>query len=109
MVIRIANVFAGAGSIDNIVAGRSIEFAPEDSLLTLASATTAATGTIAVRLTDEVVLDESTLPVAAAPAPILPDQMLLKQQPMARGDHLIIRVTASAAATITTLLEVTPI
>jgi hypothetical protein len=56
-----------------------------------------------------VVLDESSLPVAAAPAPILPDQMLLKGQPMARGDHLIIRVTAAGAATITTLLEVAPI
>lgn len=109
MVKRIASVFAAAGTIDNQVAGQSIEFASEDSLLSIAGAISASTGTIAVRLTDEVVLDESSLPVAAAPAPILPDHLLIRQQPMGRGDHLIVRLTAAGAATITTLVEVTPV
>jgi hypothetical protein len=109
MVIRIASVFAGAGVIENVVSGRSIEFAPEDSILTIAAAISASTGTMTVRLTDEVVLDESALPVAAAPAPIIPDHILVPKQAMARGDHLIIRITAAGAATITTLIEVAPI
>lgn len=109
MNIRIGTVFGGAGTVDNQVAGRSIEFAAEDALLTVAAAISASTGTIAVRLTDEVVLDESSLPVAAAPAPIIPDHVLLARQPMARGDHLIVRLTAAGAATVTTLLEVAPI
>ncbi|HEX4859724.1 MAG TPA: hypothetical protein VFV07_00715 [Rhizomicrobium sp.] len=102
-------MFAAAGTIDNIVAGKSIEFVPEDSTLTIASAISASTGTISVRLTDEVVVDDSSLPVAAAPAPIIPDHVLLSRQAAARGDHLIIRVTAAGAATVTTLIEVAPI
>lgn len=109
MVKRIATVFAGAGTVANVVAGESIEFASEDALLSIAAAISASTGTLTARLTDEVVLDESALPVAAAPAPILPDHLLLKQQPMARGDHLILRATAAGAATVTTLIEVAPI
>ena len=107
MVIRIANVFAGAGSIDNIVAGKSIEFAPEDSALSVAAAVSAGVGTINVRLTDEVVMDDSTVAVAAEP--VWPDHALLVKQPMARGDHLIVRVTASAAGTFRTMIEVSPI
>ena len=109
MILRIANVFAAAGAVENIVTGRSVEYTPEDSMLTVAAAISASTGTMAVRLTDEVVMEESTLPVAAAPAPILPDHVLLARQAVARGDHLIIRVTAAGAATITTLIEVAPI
>lgn len=109
MIQRIATVFAAAGTVDNVVAGRSIEFAPEDSRLTIAAAITAGVGTMSVRLTDEVVMDDSTVPVAAAPAPILPDHVLIANQAVARGDHLIVRATASAAATLTTLVEVAPI
>lgn len=109
MINRIANVFAAAGTVENIVAGRSIEYAPEDSVMTLAAASTAAGATMTVRLTDEVVMDESLLPVAAAPAPIMPDHVLIARQAVARGDHLIIRVVATAALTVTTLIEVAPI
>jgi len=109
MILRIANVFGAAGTVENVVAGRSIEFAPEDSVLTIASAVTAGVGTMSVRLTDEVVMDESTLPLAAAPAPIIPDHVLIARQAVARGDHLIVRVTASVASTITTLFEVAPL
>jgi hypothetical protein len=109
MIQRIATVFAAAGTVDNVVAGRSIEFAAEDSSLTIAAATTVAGATMSVRLTDEVVMDDSVVPVAAAPAPILPDHILLQRQAMARGDHLIVRVTVTAAATVTTLVEVAPL
>lgn len=109
MNIRIASAIGAGAVIDNQVAGRSIEFASEDALLTVAAAITAAAGTMTVRLTDEVVLDESAIPIAAAPAPIIPDHVLLARQPMARGDHLIIRLTATTAQTITTLIEVAPI
>lgn len=107
MIVRIANVFAGAGAIDNIVAGKSIEFASEDSMLSIAAGVSAGVGTINARLTDEVVIDDSTVAVVAEP--IMPDHALLLRQPMARGDHLIIRITASAAATFRTLVEVAPI
>lgn len=109
MIQRIATAFAAAGTVDNIVAGRSIEFAPEDSKMSVASAISAASGTITIRLTDEVILDESSLPVAGAPAPILPDHILVANQAVARGDHLIIRVTSSGIATVTTLVEVSPL
>jgi hypothetical protein len=107
VIQRIANVFAAAGQIDNIVAGRSIEFASDDSVLSVAAAVSAGIGTINVRLTDEVVVDDSTVAVAAEP--IWPDHALCVRQPMARGDHLLIRITASAAGTFRTLIDVQPI
>jgi predicted ribosome-associated RNA-binding protein Tma20 len=111
MIIRIRNSLTAGQVVDNILAGRSIEFAPEDSKLTLAACTTATGVNLGLRLTDEVVLDESTVPFTTSGDPILPDHIVVANQAVARGDHLILRAQNTTAGTLVliALVEVTPL
>lgn len=111
MILRLTNVLAAGAVVDNIFAGRSIEFAPEDSRLTLAQATTATGVRTSGRLTDEVVLDDSDVPFLTGGQPVLPDHVLIANQAVARGDHLIFRLnnTTAGALTVCTLVDVSPL
>lgn len=109
MVTRIPVALVANQVVANALQGQSIEFAPDDSVLSLAVAGTAAADA-SLRLTDEVVLDNSAAPIRAN-GPILPDDLLLTKQAVARGDHLILRVadTSGAANTVWLLVDVSPI
>lgn len=112
MITRLRTVLAAGARVDNIVAGKSIEFAPEDSRLTIALATTASGVTVSARLTDEVIIDEgSSVPVKTGGEPTLPDDVITANQPVARGDHLLVSLFNSTAGSLTvvTLIEVSPI
>lgn len=107
-----------ASTTQNVLAGESIEFAAEDCLLTLAATVpSAAAGdaSMTLRLTDEIVMDRSIVPVENAPAgtgPQLPYNILKSRQPVGRGDHLILSVQntdAVAAAVVTFIIELDPI
>lgn len=114
MVFRTTVALAAGAVVDNLLAGQSIEFAPDDSRLSLA-ATTSVAGALnaSLRLTDEVVLDTSILPLEniAGSGPVLPDNFLLTKQAVARGDHLILRVqnTSAGAANVSVIVDVSAI
>lgn len=111
MIVRILTNVGANATVDNIVQGRSIEFAADDSRMTLAAATPLPGINMSARLTDEVVLDESVVPDLAGGNPVIPDQVLVGGQPVARGDHLIIRLTNTTglAADVITLIDIAPI
>ena len=111
MILRLENVLAAGAIVDNIVSGKSIEFAPDDALLTIATATTATGVRMAARLTDEVILDDSAIPFLTGGQPVIPDHVVVARQAVARGDHLILRLqnTTAGALTVTTLIEVAPL
>jgi len=105
MIRRVPIVLAAGAVVNNAVADTSMQFAPEDSMLTLAAATTAAGVTISARLTDEIILDEgSEVPVTANGNPVFPDEVIVPRQPMARGDQLIIRLTNTTGGPLTVIL-----
>lgn len=105
MIRRVPIVLAAGQVVNNAVADTSMQFAPEDSLLTIAAATTAAGVTISARLTDEVILDEgSEVPVTANGNPVVPDEVVVPRQPMARGDQLIVRLQNTTAGALTAIL-----
>jgi hypothetical protein len=112
MIVRLRTVLAAGARVDNILAGKSIEFAPEDSKLTIAMATTAAGITVSARLTDEVIVDEgSSVPVKTGGEPVIPDDVITASQPVARGDHLLISLFNSTAGSLTvvSMIEVAPL
>jgi hypothetical protein len=100
-----------------VLAGESVEFAAEDSLLTLAVTCLAASApdvSVSLRLTDEVVMDRAVVPaeIAANRGPELPENIMLSRQPVGRGDHLILSATnvdAAATGTFTYILELSPL
>lgn len=112
MITRIQRTIAIGETVENIVAGRSIEFAADDSVMTLAAATTATGLTMSVRLTDEVILDtNSAVPFLTGGQPVIPDQVVIGRQPVARGDHLIISVSnpTAGALVLCLLIDISPI
>jgi hypothetical protein len=117
MQIRRTVTVAAATTTQNALQGESIEFAAEDSLLTLAATVPAAqVGDVSytLRLTDEVVMDRALIPVEnlAGAGPQLPYNVLKSRQPVGRGDHLILSITntdAAVAAPTTFIIELEPI
>lgn len=117
MQIRRTVSIAAATTIQNVLAGESVEFAAEDSMLTLAASVPAASAgdaTLSLRLTDEIVMDRAVVPVEnlAGAGPQLPYQLLKARQPVGRGDHLILQASNSdgaAAAVVTFILELEPL
>jgi hypothetical protein len=113
MQIRRAVSVPAASTVQNIIQGESLEFAAEDSMLTLAaSCITAANGllSLSLRLTDEVVMDRALVPVenVTGSGPQLPYNVLKSRQPVGRGDHLILSATntdAAVARVVTFILE----
>lgn len=113
MQIRRSVSIAPATTTQNVLQGESIEFAAEDSLLTLAATVPAASvgdASLTLRLTDEVVMDRSLVPVEnlAGAGPQLPYNVLKSRQPVGRGDHLILSATntdAAVAAVVTFIIE----
>jgi len=111
VINRLETTVAAGATNENIVSGRSIEFTPDDARLTILSACTAAGLRMSVRLTDEVVVDGAAIPNLTSGQPIFPDHLLLQNQAMARGDHLIISITNTTAAPLVavTLIDVSPL
>lgn len=95
---RISRNIAAGATDDNLVAGRSVEIAAQDGSLTIAAACAVNTMTMQARLTDEVVVDNSSIPNVAGGNPIIPDHALLVDQPVAQSDRLIVSVTNNDAA-----------
>jgi hypothetical protein len=103
-------------TVANVLTGLSPEFAAEDSILTLAATVPAAAAGVmrsSLRLTDEVVMDDAVIGVEAAAGrgPLLPDDVLLGRQPVARGDHLILSATntSAGAVVLTYILSLDPV
>jgi hypothetical protein len=117
MQIRRSVSVPAATTLQNIIQGESIEFASEDSMLSLAATVpTAAAGdaSLTLRLTDEIVMDRALVPVenAAGIGPLVPWNLLKARQPVGRGDHLILsaqNTDGAAAAVVTFILELEPI
>lgn len=117
MQIRRAVTVPISSTIANVLAGESIEFAAEDSILTLAATVPAAAAgdaSLTLRLTDEVVMDRALVPVEnlAGAGPQLPYNVLKARQPVGRGDHLILSATntdGAAAAVVTYIIELDPL
>jgi len=117
MQIRRSVSVPAASTVQNVLAGESIEFAAEDSLLTLAASVLAvAIGdmSLSLRLTDEVVMDRSLVGVEnlAGAGPQLPYNVLKARQPVGRGDHLILSATntdPALAVVVTFILELEPL
>lgn len=116
MQIRRNPQIPAASTTQNLLQGESVEFASEDSLLTLAAAVlNAASGFISLtlRLTDEIVMDRALVGVeqTANAGPQLPYNLLKSRQPVGRGDHLILSATNTdvAARNVGFLLELEPI
>jgi hypothetical protein len=105
---------AANSTINNALAGESLEFVQRPSILTLA-ATAAATNAITatLRATDDVLMDRALLPVEglAGQGPILPDNVLLSRQPVAPQDHLLLALTNSTAGAVVAefILDVQPV
>ena len=106
-----------SSTTQNVLAGESIEFASEDSLLTLAATVptgSAGDASLTLRLTDEIVMDRALVPVenGAGFGPQLPYNVLKSRQAVGRGDHLILSATntdAAVIAPVTYILELEPI
>lgn len=117
MQIRRSVSVPAATTLANILQGESIEFASEDSMLTLAATVPAAAAgdaSLSLRLTDEVVMDRALVPVEnlAGAGPQLPYNVLKSRQPVGRGDHLILaaqNTDGAAAAVVTYIIELEPI
>lgn len=116
MQIRRAVSIPATSTTQNLLQGESIEFASEDSLLTLAATvptTFAAQVSLTLRLTDEIVMDRAGVGVenVAGAGPQLPYNVLKSRQPVGRGDHLIMSATNinAAAITVTFILELEPL
>lgn len=88
------------GTITNLLAGRSAEWAKADGVLSIAAAAALVSMRMSLRLTDEIVLDDSVVSteVAAGRGPSTVDNVLISQQAYAAGDHLILSVTNNNAA-----------
>jgi len=117
MQIRRVISIPAATTLQNVLQGESIEFASEDSLLTLAATCLAAAvgdASLTLRLTDEIVMDRALVPVENLPGagPQLPYNVLKSKQAVGRGDHLILSATntdGAAAASVTFILELEPL
>jgi len=87
MQIRRTVSVPASTTIQNVLAGESIEFAAEDSMLTLAASVPAAgagDAAMSLRLTDEIVMDRSIVGVEnlAGAGPQLPYNLLKSRQPV---------------------------
>jgi hypothetical protein len=117
MQIRRSYSIPLSSTIQNVLAGESIEFAAEDSMLTLAATVPAAASgdaSLTLRLTDEVVMDRALVGVEnlAGAGPQLPYNVLKARQPVGRGDHLIlsaINTDAATAAVVSIIVELEPL
>jgi len=111
---RITSVFAGAGVIENILAGSPLEYPGIASSVEVASAIVAAaagTVTMDVLIGTDLVAEGITVPVedAAGQGPKLPDALLVVEA-AGPADHVQIRLRASGAVTdITTLVRIQPV
>jgi hypothetical protein len=106
-----------SSTTQNLLQGESIEFASEDSMLTLAAAvpsTSAGDVSLSLRLTDEIVMDRALVgqEQSAGAGPQLPYNVLKSRQPVGRGDHLILSATNTDGAVVgvvQVIIELEPI
>ena len=113
MQIRRTASIPANSTTQNLLQGESIEFASEDSLLTLAATvigTSAGNIQLTLRLTDEIVMDRAAVggEGVSGAGPQLPYNVLKSRQPVGRGDHLILSATniTASAIVLTYLIEV---
>jgi hypothetical protein len=116
MQIRRVTSIPATSTVQNVLQGESIEFASEDSMLTLAATVPTTFGgqvALTLRLTDEIVMDRAAVPVEnlAGAGPQLPYNILKSRQPVGRGDHLIMSATNinAAAISVTFIIELEPL
>jgi len=97
------------GTVDNVLAGSTFEFAQVDQRVSIGMLAAATGLQVTVLSGSDVVLEESPPPIGTT-YPVIPDSMYLNDV-MAKGDRLTIRArnTTGAAIILRTVVQGTPI
>jgi hypothetical protein len=96
-------------TVDNVLAGKIYEFAPQNSIVALAATASAVGMRVSLLIGNEVQVDDQEIS-SANRFPILPDDFVVRGGAL-RGDRLVLRLRNSTAGalTVNTALDVEPV
>jgi hypothetical protein len=102
-------VVAANTTVDNVLAGKIYEFAPQNSVVTLLGAASAVGLRVSLLIGNEVQIDDQEIS-AANRYPLNPDDYVVRGGAL-RGDRIVLRLrnTTGAGITANTVLDIDPV
>lgn len=96
-------------TVDNVLAGKIYEFAPQNSIVTLLATGSAVGLRVSLLIGNEVQIDDQEIS-AANRYPLNPDDYVVRGGAL-RGDRLVLRLrnTTGAGITANTVLDIDPV
>lgn len=96
-------------TVDNVLAGKIYEFAPQNSVVTLSATASAVGMRVSLLIGQEVQIDDQEIS-AANRYPLQPDDYVVRGGAL-RGDRIVLRLrnTTGGALTANTVLDIDPV